>query len=367
MAVAAYNIQWRSKPDAVGFRTARIKVKRGAKPHYKTVRVRTVREAHKIAAAFAADVDHGKAALAPARLLFSTFLDQWLAGLNVAPLTRINYTSAVNCHIKPALGSIALRSLSPLVIKQAFAGWVGKLKPSSLRQLRNVLASALKSAEKFDLISASPMRKLQGELPVGNPAKAVPVSADKITELLQDDTVYGVAVLLCVAAGLRRGEACGLQWRDIDFDLSTIRIERQLLPLLGPDGNELFGPPKSKYGVRTIRLPAKAMDRLRDHRRKVTEVLLRYGKRLAREMPVVCSDRGYPIDVKLLTAWAGRRGIKLHNLRHWHLSELVNSGRPLAEVAKIAGHSSAVITARIYLHAPEDEGKAAEIIGKAVF
>jgi integrase len=240
MAVAAYNIQWRSKPDAVGFRTARIKVKRGAKPHYKTVRVRTVREAHKIAAAFAADVDHGKAALAPARLLFSTFLDQWLAGLNVAPLTRINYTSAVNCHIKPALGSIALRSLSPLVIKQAFAGWVGKLKPSSLRQLRNVLASALKSAEKFDLISASPMRKLQGELPVGNPAKAVPVSADKITELLQDDTVYGVAVLLCVAAGLRRGEACGLQWRDIDFDLSTIRIERQLLPLLGPDGNELW-------------------------------------------------------------------------------------------------------------------------------
>jgi Phage integrase, N-terminal SAM-like domain len=128
--MAAYSIVQRGKGSW------RVKVQRGDQQHTRTIKAKSRREADKAALAFAAEIDQGKVATAPARLLTGSYIGQWLDGLNVKPLTRLNYTSACKVHLIPALGSIPLRKLSALDIRKAFADFAKTLKPSSLRQLR---------------------------------------------------------------------------------------------------------------------------------------------------------------------------------------------------------------------------------------
>jgi hypothetical protein len=159
--MAAYSVVQRGKGSW------RVKIVRHDVQHTRTIHATSRGEADKAAVAFAAEVDGGKVASAPARLLTGAYINQWLDGLNVKPLTALNYRSACKAHLLPALGHIPLRKLSALDIRKAFAEFAKTLKPASCRQLRTVLASALGAAERFDLITVSPMRKLRGELPIG--------------------------------------------------------------------------------------------------------------------------------------------------------------------------------------------------------
>jgi integrase len=92
---------------------------------------------------------------------------------------------------------------------------------------------------------------------------------------------------------------------------------------------------------------------------------LALGVRIAPEMTVACSEIGQPLDPNSFGSWARRRGFKLHNLRHAHLSALANSGVPIAAVSTRAGHSSIATTIGTYVHAEDaDDEAAAEIAEK---
>jgi integrase len=223
-----------------------------------------------------------------------------------------------------------------------------------LRQNKVVLQSCLRSALVDDLIAVSPMdrlraRKGQNPLPIAASPKAKPVSQAKIAELLAgDESPYKIAVVLMIAAGLRRGEALGLRWRNVALDQGQITIVEQLVPL---NGGAHFAEPKAAASVRTIALPANAIDALRAHRTTTAERLLAFGIRLSPETTVACDIVGEPLTPGGFSDWARRRGFKLHNLRHAHLSALANSGIPIAAVSKRAGHASIATTAAFYLHA----------------
>jgi integrase len=217
--------------------------------------------------------------------------------------------------------------------------WLGQgASRSSLRQVKIVLQSCIRSALVDDLIAIDPMAKLRsrkGEknpLPIGMPPKAKPVSADKIAELLSEtDSPYHIAIVLMVAAGLRRGESLALRWRNVDLDRGRISIVEQRIPLTG---GAHFAEPKAAASVRTITLPAQAIEALKAHRKAVAERLLALGVRLTPDMTVACNVEGQPLDPNSFGSWARRRGFKLHNLRHAHLSALANNGIPIAAVSK---------------------------------
>src|SRR5262245_16630575 len=67
-----------------------------------------------------ADAQIGKIALAPAKLTVGAYIDIWLDGLDVKPLTRQGYTSTARKFLKPDLGHIRLRDLSAAAIRLAF-------------------------------------------------------------------------------------------------------------------------------------------------------------------------------------------------------------------------------------------------------
>ncbi len=331
--------------------------------HTTTVTARSERDAHGQLAALAA----APQTIAPYKMTLGDYMPRWLNSLDVKPLTKQNYTSVVQTYLAPGLGHVRLRDLNASTIRAAFLAWHARgTARSSLRQVKTVLQSCIRSAMIDDLITVDPMVKLKarkGEknpLPIGMPAKAVPVSAERISELLAEDCGdYKIAIVLLVAAGLRRGEALGLRWRNVNLDAGTIKITEQRVPLIG---GAAFAEPKSASGVRTIKLPAEAIETLKAHWRTTATMLLSIGVRLTGEHTVACNALGQPLDPNSFGSWARRRGFKLHNLRHAHISQLVNAGVPIAAVSKRAGHSTIATTIATYVHADDADDEAAAAV-----
>jgi integrase len=338
----------------------------GGKTRTETVKARSQREAEKeLAKRVAANV----ALNGPARLTLGEFLPTWLAGLDVKPLTRQSYASIVRTYLAPDLGHCRLRELSAATIRAAFIKWLNEgTARSSLRQVKIVLQSCLRSALLDDLIAVNPMDRLRvrkgqnNPLPIAAPPRAKPVPPSKIAELLADDDgPYKIAVILMIAAGIRRGESLGLRWRNVDLDHGRITIMEQRVPLIG---GAHFAEPKAAASVRTIVLPPNAIDALKTHRKATAERLLACGIRLSPTTTVACNAIGEPLDPNSFGSWARRRGFKLHNLRHAHLSALANSGIPIAAVSKRAGHATIATTIATYVHADDADDEAAAAVAE---
>jgi integrase len=119
-----------------------------------------------------------------------------------------------------------------------------------------------------------------------------------------------------------------------------------------------FKPPKTAHGRRTISLPPNAVTALREHRRKQLETRLALG--LGRPEPdalVFCQPDGSPI-VPCWLSYTWRNTcislklprVTLHALRHTHASALIAAGVDVVKISRRLGHSSPVVTLRIYAH-----------------
>ena len=117
--------------------------------------------------------------------------------------------------------------------------------------MRTVLSAALTRAMREELVVRNVARLV--ELPEWRRATIRPWSADEARQFLavaKPDPLYAAFVLL-IFYGLRRGEALGLRWEDIDFDAGTIRIRQQLQRIRG---ELLLAPLKTQAGKRDLPL-----------------------------------------------------------------------------------------------------------------
>jgi integrase len=201
------------------------------KLHTKTVSARSERDAHSQLAALAAV----PASNAPHKLTLGDWLLSWHRALDAAAVTRQNYLSVINNWLVPELGGVRLRELSPIIVKAAFLRMAARgRKPSTLGQVRNVLSSALREAERLDMIPRSPLDKLRGALPIGSSPEARPADKGTVDRAIAEtptENPYRIGLLLALACGLRRGEICGLRWRDVQD--GKIIVREQLVPLKG--------------------------------------------------------------------------------------------------------------------------------------
>ena len=169
------------------------------------------------------------------------------------------------------------------------------------------------------------------------------------------DTLYRVALTL----GLRRGEAIGLRWTDIDWDRKTMRISRQITPI----GNKShIGDPKSKAGIRAIPLPGALVAALREHQQRQETERQAASARWQDAGYIFTNTRGgYLQPAYVLRAFhdlldrAGLPRMRFHDLRHSCASLLAAQGVPARVAMQILGHSNISMTQETYTHV-FDEG-----------
>ena len=175
---------------------------------------------------------------------------------------------------------------------------------------------------------------------------------------------------LIAMRGLRRGEACGLRWDDLDLDEGIAYISRQLQQ--GADGHLRACPLKTESSRRAVALDPETVIVLRALRSRQTRQFAKAG--VAPQGWVFTHEDGEPLSPSYLTHTfndlveeTGLPPVRLHDLRHGAATLMLLAGEELKTIADQLGHSSVVLTADTYLSVAVELGlKAAAAAARLV-
>jgi integrase len=176
---------------------------------------------------------------------------------------------------------------------------------------------------------------------------------------------------LIAYTGVRRGEALGLRWQDVNPEAGTISIVQTLGRSLE---GLLFQPPKTNAGRRVIDLDDGTIAVLRAHQGQQLLHKTQLEGAYQDQGLVFADPLGDPLNPMAVTRAfqslakkAGLNGVNIHTLRHFHASVMLQAGQSWVTVSKRLGHASASITADIYAHClPGWQKEAANAFAKAM-
>ena len=211
----------------------------------------------------------------------SEWLDKWLTEYlpgTVRPQTVDRHRRIVNTYIRPHIGKKKLAFLGTnevqrMYVKLKKTGRIKKhpvygyeLADNTVIDIHATLHRALEIAVNNHLILKNPTKatvrpkKKKKDLQILNDAEL-----DILMQSMDDDKEWGDFFYLELTTGLRRGEICGLRWRDFDEKEGVIRIKTSISLLKG--GVIYEGGPKTDESKRKILLPKTTADRLRNRKR----------------------------------------------------------------------------------------------------
>lgn len=344
----------------------KIGVDQDGKPINKWIQGRTRAELRQAREAVIAHYITGEA-LAEDRL-FGDYASEWYR-VRKAPFTSAStqesYRTALNKDLFPVLGDRNLRAITSMELQDLLNKYSGKSK-SKITDVLATLRGVFRSALADRLIDTDPTAGL-----VRPHAKA---TAEKPTLTPQQRTALeatcrahpdGHYLALLYYLGCRPGEARGLQWGDIDWDLRRVRIERDIDYKAGGAPGAL----KNKASYRTVPLP-QALQAILRPLRGLPNTYIAHGAHGAdRPLPKSTADRTW---VRLMVAsgmavpapqpnrfdpsdprYDHRPLITPHALRHNFITMCWEHGLDPYETMRLVGHASIKTTMDIYTHLSE--------------
>lgn len=298
------------------------------------------------------------------------YLKVWLRDivtLRNRPRTVESYSVIVNNHIIPAIGSIQLTKLQPAAVQRMEASLLESgLSASTVHHVHICLSKALKDATRAGLLNRNVCLAVQPPSPGAYEVSVPETYAVNQILILADAGTYGPMLRFMAFTGVRRGEAVGLKWENVDLERSVVSIVASAQRLKGK--GIVLQPPKSSAGRRGIAIDAGIVDMLRGHQGRQLLYKIDTGDVYKDNGLVFPGPRGGLLDPSVVTRnfeklarRAGYPGIRLHDLRHAHAAGLIKAGIHPKVVQDRLGHASAAFTMQVYGHlAAGLQGKAAE-------
>lgn len=216
------------------------------------------------------------------KLTFADISQRWLSNISliVKQSTYARYVFVLERHILPSIGGYRLQKLTSADIDKftktkLTTGKVNKnggLSAKTVRDMLTIIKSIIRFAEKEKLLTKS---NLTVTYPKSTPSETHVISRQeqKILEnyLYQDIDLFKLGVLLCLYTGLRIGEICALQWKDISISNSIISVTQTIQRVKNTDSQAesrtkiLIDTPKSKNSIRDIPVPNFIVDYLKKY------------------------------------------------------------------------------------------------------
>lgn len=285
--------------------------------------------------------------------------------------TRRQREMAIKNNMKPLLGHHKLQRLDRVTYQKVFIRELEKTyKPSTVKLFHNLFKIAINAAVEEEILQRNRFTKVSFSNSDENNVDEnenflTPTELGtllKVAKETEHATNYNY-LLTMAYTGARRGEVCGLQWKNIDFDNNTITIERTR-------DTKGARPPKTKNSYRTILVDEIVMKQLKSYQVWCKQIMLAFGIRYTENSFVFISyQTAEPIsDSALLYMFRrvqvaaglvyivnedGKEVAKpkstLHGLRHTHATILLNSGQNVKVIAERLGNTPAMIY-EIYGH-----------------
>ena len=292
------------------------------------------------------------------------WMDSYCRRKGLAESTIAGYQNLLDTRILPSLGKTKLRDCKPAILNHFFVrlGMEG-LGGTYQRKYYNLLHLIFSTAVREQRLAVNPMDGV--EPPRKDTAEHRCYSAQECGQLVSAlegaPLKWQALVLLMLGSGIRRGEALGLNWEDVDFARQSICIRRALGYAKGK--GQYLKDPKTASGWRTIRIDRRAMQALRAWKQAQAEERLKLASiwNVNDEGAVFTQDDGKRMCIHSPTQWFtkflaqnGLPPMNLHGLRHTSASLLLANGAAMTDVSKRLGHSRVSTTMDIYAHAYEE-------------
>jgi integrase len=311
-----------------------------------------------------------------ARTTVAELLDQWFAKGRTrwSPTTVRNLGSIIEQHLKPGLGNVLVGDLTTAMVDEFYeqlrvnGRFDGEsLAVGSVRRVHSTLHAALAQAQRwswvFDNVAdrASPPKGVQAEMRPPTPIEV----ARLLGSVAESDAALHIYLTLAAMTGARRGQLLALRWVDVDLVAGALSIQRAVVE--GPDGPVLV-PTKTRRSYR-VALDEASLELLRAHHERLAgsdsedRFIFAADPDGARPwMPNFITKR--LIDARRA---AGLDHFRLHDLRHFMATQMLDAGVPVPIVAARLAHARASTTLNVYAHAvPGGDRIAAEMLWRRV-
>ena len=283
--------------------------------------------------------------------------DDWLAqGLHGRSPKTIKKNENVLTPILATIGGMRLRELTADDVRQALAAMAERYSSAAVAMGHNALTRAIRHAEARDLVRRNVAMLVdtpKGQ--AGRPSKSLSLEQASALLAAAEDTRMHAYIALCLATGIRTEEARALRWQHIDFG------DPAAVPPI-PASTAVWrsvrahGDTKTEKSRRTLGLPQMAIDALREYKKRQMEERLEAGSEWSDRDLVFSTRTGSALDAANIrrefkaackTAMLGEHWTP-RELRHSFVSLMSNSGVPVEEIARLAGHSSSRTTEVVY-------------------
>jgi integrase len=182
----------------------------------------------------------------------------------------------------------------------------------------------------------------------------------------------GVLWSLMVSTGLRRGEALGLRWEDVDMVAGRLSVVQTVVVA---SNRAYLSEPKTAAGRRSVSLHPEIVLALGRHRLSQEEERQLVGSAwqgsglvFTTSIGTLIHPRNVARDFHAAVRRVGARQIRLHDLRHTAATLALTSGANAKQVQEMLGHSRVAITLDVYSHINEEmHAETALRIGRQLF
>lgn len=282
------------------------------------------------------------------------------------------------CSIGYLIGHLRIQEITPGVLNSAYIDLRKgnsksgkKLSGTTVNSIHKAVSVMMGQAVKEGVIAENPCQK--ADVPKKDTEERQPLASGEVHALLEKLNPVEpmeLAVILCATLGLRRGEAVGLSWGDVDFIGNTVNVRHSF------DRFRNLKSPKTAAGARILPLSAFTANALRE--RHAAQMAL-YGEGpnefvsstpegpvMRPETAIITGEYERRVNPDSFSRWwrenRERLGVPtttLHDLRHSFLSIAAQQGVHPSVMQKLAGHNSPKITLDIYTHVNMDQQRQA--------
>jgi integrase len=296
-------------------------------------------------------------------------LDDWLeTGLDgLAPSTVTVYRNTIAKALREELGTVELTKLTAGAAQKALAHLAARVSTRTVQMAHNVLVRAIRHAERDDLVGrnvAALVKPPKGQR-AGRPSKSLTMEQAVALMTAAQGTRLEAYIVVSLLSGVRTEEARALRW-----DHVVAWVGGQWVPVLeaGFDHEQVAvfvwraeragGDTKTPQSRRTLALPRKCVEALREHRVQQAQDRLSAGPLWRDHGLVFASAVGTPMDdhnvrrmFREITEEAGLGpGWVPREMRHTFVSLLSARGVPVEAIALLAGHNQTSTTELVYRH-----------------
>ena len=264
----------------------------------------------------------------------------------------------IEAHILPYFQDKQMNDITPSDIIQ----WQNIIREKGyeatyLRMIQNQITALFNHASNIDNLTNNPCKKVKkmGKSDANRLDFWTKEEYDKFISTFEEGSKYYVLFEILFWTGCREGELLALSKSDIDFENNKLHIRKTYYRL---DGKDIITVPKTEQSIRTIDIPEFLKQEIKEYTDKL------YGfPNDERIFPLVAEAVQHMLKAHVTKA--GIKRIRVHGIRHSHVSYLINQGVEPLIIKERLGHRDIKITLNTYGHLyPSKQAEVAKMLNQ---